>query len=38
MGVARIIDDLSDIHIKLKAERKRQYVKRKKTRFCEDGA
>ncbi len=38
MGVASVIDDLSDIHIKLKSERKRLYVKRNKTEFCKDGA
>lgn len=38
MGVASVIDDLSDIYIKPKSERKRLYVKRNKTEFCENGA
>lgn len=38
MGVASVIDDLSDIHIKLKSERNLLYVKRSKTEFCENGA
>lgn len=38
MVVASVIDDVSDIHIKLKSERKRLYVKRNKTEFCENGA
>jgi hypothetical protein len=38
MGIASAIDDLSDINIKLKSERKRLYVKRNKTGFYKNGA
>ncbi len=38
MGIASVIDDLSDITIKQKTERKRLYVKRNKTGFCKNGA
>ncbi len=38
MGVASVIDDLSDIHIQLKSERKYLHDKRCKTEFYENGA
>lgn len=38
MGIASVIDDLSDININLKSERRHLYAKRNKTGFYKNGA